>query len=211
MCGISAAVSVLVVVHPHFEHIALDTKLGAELIERHVILPLYPPPDPLRELKHLILLFLRELRPEPLGSGGTSSSRSNHCPTGLHSLRRFRPSITAIVTMMRTGRGGTGIVKQHWSRSRKVPADHLPHVEVSVATARSASERLTGVSSTTWHELAAAVVGVAAHGSRMVPHALPVLNNGFNSRLGARQHRFEDSFFVIVILGFRYVIVGYHA
>jgi hypothetical protein len=36
----STAVSILVVVHPHFEHVALDADLGAELVERHVIVPL---------------------------------------------------------------------------------------------------------------------------------------------------------------------------
>lgn len=57
---------VLVVVHPDLEHMALDARLVAELLHRRLVLLLDPPPNPLREHQHLVLLVLRELGPEPL-------------------------------------------------------------------------------------------------------------------------------------------------
>jgi hypothetical protein len=210
-----AAVSILVVVHPHFEHVALDADLGAELVELHVIVPLNPPPDPLRKLQHPILLLLCELRPEPLHTGRRP-----------HSLRRLRPSIptTATIMMMAIGHGGPRIVQQH--RRRQPRRVYFPPVEVPMATTGGARERLARVSSAAWHELAAAIAGVAAHGSRVVPHALFVLPNGLDGRLGVHHHR--STFFVepasglvllhdvvvvvlLPILALGYVFVGYHA
>lgn len=48
--GFSTAVRILVVVHPHFERVPLDSNFFAEPVERHVILPVYSPPGSLREL-----------------------------------------------------------------------------------------------------------------------------------------------------------------
>jgi hypothetical protein len=214
----SAAVSILVVVHPHFEHVALDADLGAELVERHVIVPLNPPPDPLRELQHLILLLLRELCPEPL--------RTRPRP---HSLRRLRPSIptnTTIVMMKigTIGNGGPRIVQQHRRRRQQSRRPHLPSVEVPVASACGARERLERVSSAARHELAAAIAGVAAHGRRVVPHALLVFHNGLDGCLGVHHHRLtvfveqatglvllHDVAVLLLIVGLDYVLVGYHA
>lgn len=58
---------VLVVMHPNLEDLPLHPNLGTEPLNLFVTLPLYPPPDPLGELHHPLLLLLGELGPEPLG------------------------------------------------------------------------------------------------------------------------------------------------
>lgn len=56
----------LVIVHPDLEDVALDPGLGAELLDRRLVVLLNSPAEPLREHQHPVLLLLRELGPEPL-------------------------------------------------------------------------------------------------------------------------------------------------
>lgn len=257
---------VLVVVHPHLEDVAFDSDLGAELVERHVVLPLHPPPYALCERQHPIFLLLRELRPRPLAQQRRRRRRPHpgHRIAGTHlhvhvhllSLRRLRPSIVvsvrrtaAIVVMIVTrfprplaitavlvvmvkrgraaigsdhhlgvppGRGGCGIVHQHWRRGVDgevqlavvIGAGELPAVEIPVTTAGSAGKGVAGTVVGAWHELAAAVVGVAADGSGMVPHALAVLGVDFGERVWALVKTLGlDDVAVVALVG--EVVVGF--
>lgn len=58
--------SALVVMHPNLEHPFLDSDFCTKPRNQILVFPLHLPPNPLRELQHLLLLILTELRPEPL-------------------------------------------------------------------------------------------------------------------------------------------------
>lgn len=58
--------SVLVVVHPNFQHPFIHTHFTAKLLYQILISLLHLPSNSLRELQHLVLLELTELGPEPL-------------------------------------------------------------------------------------------------------------------------------------------------
>lgn len=253
---------VLVVVHPHLEDVAFDSDLGAELVERHVVVPLHPPPYALRERQHPIFLLLRELRPRPLARrrrphpGHRIAGTHLHVHVHLLSLRRLRPSIVVsvrrtaanvvmvvtrfhrspaitavLVVMVQRGRaamgsdhhlgvppgcGGCGIVHQHRRRGVDgevqlvvvVGAGEFPAVEVPVTTAGSAGEGVAGPVVGAWHELAATVVGVAADGSGMIPHALAVLDVDFGERVWALVKTLGlDDVAVVALVG--EVVVGF--
>ena len=85
----SAAVCILVVVHPHLQDITLNPELGAELGQNDVVLLLYPPTQPLGQLQHSLFLLLRELGPESLVLRRRHHRGHLHIPP----LRRLRPSI----------------------------------------------------------------------------------------------------------------------
>ncbi|PON85030.1 hypothetical protein TorRG33x02_191300 [Trema orientale] len=207
---------ILVIVHPHLENVSLHPNLGAELVDRRLVLPLNPPPNPLREFQHPILLLRREFRPEPLPSSAPAAARGGsgrHGRNLILPLRRLRrpaivlPLAAILVTIPSTvpmrrvvaarrpdhhlrvppRRGGGGIVEErHGRRRRRVldaaEEDDFAAVEVPVAAAGGAGERVAGggvfEGGTAGHELAAAVVCVAADGGRVVPHALSVLDIG---------------------------------
>lgn len=57
---------VLVVVHPNLEHMTFHAHFATELLHHCLVMLLNPPPQPLCQTEHLILLLLRELGPEPL-------------------------------------------------------------------------------------------------------------------------------------------------
>ncbi|ONK67238.1 uncharacterized protein A4U43_C06F18070 [Asparagus officinalis] len=54
---------------------------GVELLHRRLIVLLDPPPDPLRERQHPVLLLLPEFRPEPL-----RELLDLHCDSGMESV-----------------------------------------------------------------------------------------------------------------------------
>ncbi|PON65312.1 hypothetical protein PanWU01x14_118290 [Parasponia andersonii] len=208
---------ILVIVHPHLQNVSLHPNLGAELVDRRLVLPLNPPPNPLREFQHPILLLRREFCPESLPSSApaaaTRGGPGGHGRDPILPLRRLRRpaivlppaailvTIPPTVTMRRVvaarrpdhhlrfppRRGGGGIVEErHGRRRRRVldaaEEDNFAAVEVAVAAAGGAGERVAGggvfEGGTAAHELAAAVVCVAADGGRVVPHALSVLDIG---------------------------------
>ena len=61
---------VLVIVHPDLENPFLDSNLAAEIGDQFFVSSLHLPLEPLREFVHLILLILREFRPESLSPVG---------------------------------------------------------------------------------------------------------------------------------------------
>lgn len=58
--------SVLVIVHPDLEDVALDAGVAAELLNHRLVLLLNSPPQCFSQPQHSILLLLREFRPESL-------------------------------------------------------------------------------------------------------------------------------------------------
>ena len=98
---------IFVIVHPNLENISLNPNLGAELVDGRIVLPLNPPPNPLREFKHLILLLRREFRPKPLpttsaaAAPGGSGRRRPHVILSLRRLRR-PPLVLSLTTFLVT-------------------------------------------------------------------------------------------------------------
>ena len=85
----------LIVMHPHLEHVPFHTDFGAELPDGIVIVLLESPSDLLGEMPHLLLLLTSELGSKPLlvmvmvmvmvmvkASSGSSSSSSRVHETG---------------------------------------------------------------------------------------------------------------------------------
>lgn len=155
----------LVIVHPHLQHVPLDPDLFEEAPERRVVVPGDPPPAPLRERRHLLLLLRRELRPVPLPLRPRRRLRPRPAPRRLP-VRHRRPE-HVLERMDRADRLLVVVVLV-------VVVVVIAAVEVAVAAACRALERLRRAGVPARHELATAVVGLAADRRRVVAHALPV-------------------------------------
>uniref|UniRef100_A0A0A9G0J6 Uncharacterized protein n=1 Tax=Arundo donax TaxID=35708 RepID=A0A0A9G0J6_ARUDO len=168
--GAPDAAAGLVVVHPDHEDLPGDPDLPAEA--RHLVVPRraaglplgHPPPEPLREARHALLLLLRELGPRPPPATGAVAAVTAHASGHRH---------VHAVSRRRAGGG------QHWRRVRAGGAgrprdgveERLP-VEVAVAAAGGAEHR--GGVGVVGGVLAAAVGGVGAKLRGVVAHALAV-------------------------------------
>uniref|UniRef100_A0A804LUZ5 Uncharacterized protein n=1 Tax=Zea mays TaxID=4577 RepID=A0A804LUZ5_MAIZE len=228
------AEGVLVVVHPHLEHVALDADLLAELLHGGLVVLLDAPPQPLRERQHPVLLLLRELGAEPLLAGPRAAGRAprraaaraqRHAHHGRHHHGADQPGhVVALFAPQRVGGGrqreralhvpgggrqllvqevpGRGavvggelvVVRRHGGAvgcdggrgqggggigRRDAPASRwrvvgLLAVEVAVAAAGRAAQRVDGALLASGHEFAAAVHRVPADADRVVLEALPV-------------------------------------
>jgi hypothetical protein len=173
---------VLVVVHPHLEHLAPHGGLRAELLHQRVVLLLHPPPEPLRERQHLLLLLRRELGPEPLPArrllplrcGGRRPPLLAGGLGGGAGAAAGRAAVRERVV---------GVGRRHEQRGRRrrgeqqLPAVVLA-VEAAVAAAGGALERVV----VPGHELPAPVHDVAAQRRGVVVQALVVPDLGERRR-----------------------------
>jgi hypothetical protein len=179
---------VLVVVHPHLEHLAPHADLRAELLHQRLLLLLHPPSEPLRERQHPRLLLRRELGPEPLpvlpllrggrrpplvaggvGGGGAAAAAGR-------AVVRERVAGVGEVGRRHDARGRRR--RHRRGREQQLAGVVVLAVEAAVAPAGGALERVVRAG----HELPAPVDDVAAQRRRVVAQALVVPHLGVRER-----------------------------
>jgi hypothetical protein len=215
---------VLVVVHPDLEDMALDADGGAELLDGGLVVLLDAPPDLLREGAHLVLLLGGEFGAEALLDGGRRAHRHHHATTAAVARRVVR-----LVAVRRPAgaqcrhrerghgeRGGGGRERERRGDGRggarqrlgglvalavaEGLALDLAAVEVAVAVAGRAPQRVRGAVLAAGHELAAPVDGMPANAGRVVLLALAVAHHPLlhrrrlrRARLRHRHHRLAQN------------------
>ncbi|PON67315.1 hypothetical protein TorRG33x02_264880, partial [Trema orientale] len=112
---------VLVIMHPNLEDPLVHSDLVAELHNKLLIPLLHLPPDPLRELVHLLLLVLTKLGPKPLP--GIRARRHHPGPSPSHAdpgrvLLRARPRYPGREGQEHVGRRGVVRRRDRRRRSR---------------------------------------------------------------------------------------------